>query len=161
MIRASVVVVVFVCACFPGCVSGTADEQPPKAVRDLRINEVAAKGDPVDWFEVVNVGGNDIVLDGVSFSDDPAVVDKGGFDKGAVVSPGEFVVVQVDDADVGFKLGSDEELHLFARDNGALIDEVDWDEGESPSGGSLARVPDGDGEFVTAVVATEGATNGE
>lgn len=131
----------------------------PDAVVDLRINEVAAAGIPVDWFELTNVGGDDIALDDVTFSDDPTLKEKGGFPEGAVVGAGAFVVVEVDDAGVGFKLGSDEELHLYARENGAEIDAVDWDEGDSPAGGSFARNADGQGEFRSVTPDSRGRTN--
>jgi hypothetical protein len=153
-----VVVVVVVVVAASGCVEG-ADGAAPRGVRDLRINEVAARGVPFDWFELVNVGDEEVSLDDVTFSDDAAVVDKGSFAKGASVAPGEFVVVEVDDAGVGFKLGSDEEVHVYARDNGAVVDEVDWDEGAAPDGGSFARVPDGDGDFVTVTPDTRGRSN--
>ncbi len=158
----STAVFFFVVVCVSGCVSGGgAGDAPvaPKGVRDLRINEVAAAGDPVDWFELFNVGGNDVALDGARFSDDEGSPGKGVFADGAVVSAGEFFVVDVDDLGAGFKLASDEALFLFAAENEALVDSVDWAEGESPKNGSFARAGDGDGEFATVVGDTKGVSN--
>ncbi len=50
-------------------------------------------------------------------------------------------------------------MHMLAAENGALVDEIDWAEGDASAGGSLSRVPDGDGEFVTVTPDTRGAPN--
>lgn len=123
----------------------------------LVINEVAAAGDPSDWFELYNHTAEPIVLDDYTFTDDPAMPAKGQLDAG-VIAPGTYRMQVVDDAGVGFKLGSDEELWLYDPD-GEVVDGVDWAEGESPAGGSYGRLPDGVGDFMTLATATPGAPN--
>ncbi|HEY8145077.1 MAG TPA: lamin tail domain-containing protein [Kofleriaceae bacterium] len=134
-----------------------ADAAPPIPGR-LTINEIAAAGEPADWFEVTNVGSEAIDLAGYTFTDDPAIPDQALFPDGTTVAPGELRVFWVDDDEAGFALGSDEELAVFGPD-GQVADSVDWDEGESPDGGSFARVPDGQGAFITLEVATPGEPN--
>jgi Lamin Tail Domain len=128
---------------------------------DLRINEVVASGAP-DWVEILNVGDTDVALEGLTLTDDPTTPAKGVLTDGiadapATLAPGARVVVECADEGIGFKLGSDEQVHLFISDT--LIDEVDWAEGEAPEGGSYARIPDGTGEFTTRTPATPGVAN--
>ena len=52
----------------------------------------------------------------------------------------------------------DEELGIWTAD-GALVAEVDWDEGQAREGMSFARVPDAIGEFQTVGNPTPGASN--
>ena len=42
-----------------------------------------------------------------------------------------------------------------------MIAVADWTEGDSPTGGSWARVPDGTGAFETRTTATPAASNGD
>lgn len=126
----------------------------------LVINEVAAKGDPNDWFELKNTSDAAIDLTGCTFSDDLMDSAKATFEDGALVPAGGYLVVDVSDETAGFGLGSDEELGVFAPD-GSVIDSVDWDDGASPEGGSYGRTPDGTGDFATLAVATRGAENGD
>ena len=51
-----------------------------------------------------------------------------------------------------------EELGIWTAD-GALVDEVDWDDGQADEGMSYARVPDATGDFQTVGNPTPGATN--
>lgn len=128
-------------------------------VKDLRVNEVAASGDPLDWVELVTVGDQVIPLDGLYITDDVADPGKAALPVDVVVAPGEFVVVEIDEFGLGFRLGSDEAIFLINPD-GETIDGADWDEGASPDGGSWGREVDGSGEFVTFTTSTRGASNG-
>lgn len=144
-----------------GGTEGDKGSQVPESMQDyssLFINEVAAAGDPVDWFELINLGASDVELTGCTFSDDAATPNKGTIAAGTTIAAGARLVIEVSDEAVGFKLGGDEELHLHAPD-GALIDSADWDEGESPAGGSFARLPDGTGDFIATASATRGEAN--
>jgi cysteine-rich repeat protein len=123
------------------------------------INEVAAAGDPDDWFELVNTGDAPVDLAGWTFTDD--IVGEPGrspFPDAAVVAAGGYYLVQFDAAFPGFGLGGDEELGVFDAD-GELVDGVDWDEGASPEGASLGRIPDATGGFETLFTPTPGAMN--
>ena len=123
------------------------------------LNEVAAAGDPDDWFELVNTGDAPVDLAGWTFTDD--IVGEPGrspFPDGAVVPAGGYYLVQFDDVFPGFGLGGDEELGIYDAD-GELVDGVDWEEGASPAGASLGRIPDATGAFETLFTPTPGAMN--
>ena len=125
----------------------------------LVINEVAAKGDPEDWFELYNLSDSDIALANFVVADD--LEDAGKrvtFPPDLVIAPGEYMQIEVDkDGWPGFALGGDEELGIWTSE-GVLVDSVDWDEGDAGEGVSFARLPDGTGEFHT-VVPTPGEEN--
>lgn len=123
----------------------------------LRINEVAAAGNPLDWVELTNIGDAPVSLRGLTITDDLTVTDKGALPD-VSVDVGAFVVIEIDDDTVGFKLADDEELAVF--DGAALIDSVDWDAGDSVAGGSVARHVDGTGDFKAEDQDTRGESNG-
>ncbi len=126
----------------------------------LVINEVAAKGDPLDWFELYNASSDPIALFGFVLADDLTDADKRvAFPDGTVIEPGQYLQFQLDkDGWPGFALGSDEELGIWLLD-GTLVATVDWDEGQSGEGQSYARIPNVVGEFQTVGGPTPGASN--
>ena len=125
----------------------------------LVINEVAAKGNPMDWFELYNVSNCHIALANFVVADDLEDAGKRvAFPDGLVIAPGAYLQFEVDkDGWPGFSLGGDEELGVWTSE-GVLVDSVDWDEGDSGENQSYARLPDGTGEFHT-VVSTPGEEN--
>ena len=138
----------------------SADEAEGGAQPGLVINEVAASGEPLDWFELHNASDEPIDLSGFLFADD--LMDAGkrtAFHAGMVISPGSHVQIELDkDGWPGFALGGDEELGIWSGD-GELVDSVDWEEGQAGEGGSFARVPDGLGEFRSVDSPTPNAPN--
>ena len=124
----------------------------------LVINEVAATGDPNDWFELHNTGSDTIDLTGVTLSDDPTDPAKAVFEAGTEIEAGAYMLWEVTDEGFGFKLGGDEEFYIYDP-QGNEIDGVDWDEGESPAGRSFGRFPNGTGAFKTLNTPTPGAAN--
>ena len=126
----------------------------------LVINEVAAKGDPLDWFELHNPSPDPVALDGFEVAD--SLTDAGervAFPAGTTIQPGAYMQFSADkDGWPGFALGGDEELGIWMLD-GTHVDSVDWDEGQSPDGQSYARVPDATGDFQTVDNPTPGAAN--
>ena len=126
----------------------------------LVINEVAAKGDPLDWFELYNASGAHLALANFVVADDLTDADKRvAFPADLVIAPGEYLQIELDkDGWPGFALGSDEELGIWTVD-GVLSDGVDWDEGQSDKGMSYARVPIFISEFQTVSNPTPGAAN--
>ena len=138
------------------------DGKGSPAVTDigLVINEVAAKGDPMDWFELHNTLPDPIGLFAFLVADD--LMDAGkrvAFPPGTEIQPGEYLQFEVDNDNwAGFKLGGDEELGIWLQD-GTLVAMVDWDEGDSGEGESYARIPDATGDFQTVGNPTPGAAN--
>ena len=126
----------------------------------LVINEVAAKGDPLDWFELYNASDEEIPLAGFVVSDDlKDAAKRVAFPDGLVVPQGGYLKIELDkDGWPGFALGGDEELGIWTVD-GELVDEVDWDDGQAGEGMSYARVPDATGDFQTVDNPTPGAAN--
>ncbi len=126
----------------------------------LIINEVAASGEPLDWFELYNATDSHIDLANFVVADD--LVDAGkrvAFPPNTVIGPGEYLRIELDkDGWPGFGLGGDEELGIWTLD-GILLAQVDWDEGQSGEGQSYARIPDATGDFQTTGNATPGAAN--
>ena len=124
--------------------------QTPPASSGLVINEVAAKGAPLDWLELHNASDDPIDLSGYLLADDLEDPDKRvAFPPDMVLAPGAYLQIQLDkDGWPGFALGSDEEVGIWTVD-GSLVDQVDWDEGQSGEDMSFARVPDASGEFRT------------
>ena len=143
-----------------GADPGGASAEPAPAAAGLVINEVASKGDPLDWFELHNSSGEYLALANFVFADDLSDAGKRvAFPADLVIPPGGYVQIELDkEAWPGFALGGDEELGVWTAD-GALVDRVDWAEGEAGEGASYARLPDGSGDFRTVTTPTPGAPN--
>ncbi len=143
---------------FPEDTEGGADTTA--AYTGLVINEVAAKGDPLDWFELYNASGEEIALADFVVADDlKDAAKRVAFPDELVIPQGGYLEIELEkDGWPGFALGGDEELGIWTAD-GVLVAEVDWDEGQAGEGMSFARVPDAIGEFQTVVNPTPGAAN--
>ena len=126
----------------------------------LVINEVAAQGDPLDWFELYNASDESIDLAGFVMADDLTDESKRiPFPDGMVIEVGEFLQIELDkDGWPGFALGRDEELGIWTAD-GTLVAQVDWEKGQADEGTSWARLPNITGEFQTVDTPTPGAPN--
>ena len=134
------------------------DEAETEAV--LIINEVAAQGDPLDWFELYNASNEPIDLANFVMADDLTDESKRTpFPAGTVVEAGAFLQIELDkDGWPGFALGRDEELGIWTAD-GTLVASIDWEKGQADEGTSWARVPDVTGDFQTVDTPTPGAPN--
>ena len=126
----------------------------------LVVNEVAAKGDPLDWFELHNTLPDPIGLFALLVADHLTDASKRvAFPPGTEIQPGEYLQFQLDkDGWPGFALGGDEELGIWLAD-GTLVAMIDWDEGQSGEGQSYARIPNVTGDFQTVSNPTPGAAN--
>ena len=126
----------------------------------LIINEVAAKGEPLDWLELYNASEDHLALANFVLADDLKDAGKRvAFPSDLVIPPGGYLQIQLDkDKWPGFALGGDEELGIWTTD-GVLVDSVDWAKGQADAGTSFARVPDIEGDFQTVSDATPGAPN--
>ena len=148
---------------FYGAVGGaemieSVGDAPPSV--GLVINEVAASGDPLDWFELYNGTDTAIPLGGYLVADDLGDAAKRvALPAGTVAPAGGYLVIELDsDAWPGFALGQGEELGIWTPE-GILMLQVDWAEGDSGDGESYARWPDGAGDFQTSGTPTPGAAN--
>ena len=130
------------------------------AATGLVINEIAAQGDPLDWVELYNGSDSYVALASFVLADD--LIDTGKrvpFPPDLVIVPGAYLRIELDkDGWPGFALGKDEELGIWTVD-GALVGEVDWNEGQADAGTSYARLPDATGHFQTVTIPTPGARN--
>jgi len=135
-----------------------APEIAPAPLDVLVINEVAAAGDPHDWFEVVNPSSEPVVLSRFLFVDGDTLDNAAPFPD-LTLAPGARHVQEVTDAGNGFKLGGGEQLRIYRAHDRGLVAQVDWDKGASPAGGSYARQPDETGAFTTVTTDTRGETN--
>lgn len=141
--------------------AGVPEKQHVPPTGELVINEIAAKGEPDDWFEVYNASDKTIDLSQYTFTDN---IDKrtnaAAFPEGTTLEPGAYKAFFLTDEWPGFRLGSDEELGIFDA-KGRLVDSVDWNEGDSPAGESFGRFPDRSGPFRRFVSPTPGLPNVE
>ena len=126
----------------------------------LIVNEVAAQGDPLDWFELYNASDEPMDLADFLMADDLTDLGKRTpFPDGAVIEAGAYLQVELDkDGWPGFALGRGEELGIWTA-GGLLVAEVDWESGQADEGTSWARIPDVTGEFQTVSNPTPGAPN--
>lgn len=136
-----------------------ADEQERRetGARELRLNEVAA-GESPDWIELYNGADDPVRLVTFRLSDDPEDLGRGVFPADLTVEPGAFLRIDVDAESVGFALGGGESL-VLSTTSGEIVDQVEWGEGQSPTGKSYGRIPDGAGDFKTLNTPTPGLAN--
>ena len=142
-----------------GAAAGRRRAGQPQAP-SLIINEVAARGEPRDWFELYNASGAPLALADFMLADD--LTDRSRripFLTGLRIEPGAYLRVELDsDRWPGFALGRGEELGIWTW-YGRPVAQVDWQEGDSRRGTSYARVPDLIGPFRTVSEPTPGAPN--
>jgi hypothetical protein len=161
----------YLCACLLIACSNAADPASPDAPAQptpdapagppldiLRVNEVAAAGDPADWFEIVNATNAPVELSDYCFVDASALAMCAPL-PAMQLAPGAYFAIDVTDETNGFKLGGDEELSIYRISDKRLSDRADWDEGQSPGGESFARIPDTSGPFARTNQVTRGAAN--
>ena len=111
------------------------------------INEIVAKAsdDGADWVELYNPSETVVDLGAFRIEDE----DEENvylIPEGVVLEPGEFLVVEgknsEEDLAFSFGLGAGDQVKVYDN-NGALVDEVSWSNGDAPVGRSLGRYPDG------------------
>ncbi len=137
----------------------TADTDTAMPWVDPVINEVAPLGAPDDWFEIHNPGPHTIQLGNYRFTDDiAAMVNIANLPEGETIEPGGYYVVRFTSQWPGFRLGSGEQLALIGSVD-AVVDSVDWSDGDAPVGKTIGRFPNGTGPFVTLDCPTPGAEN--
>ncbi len=134
---------------FGGYTSGEGQDNHTPPAGPLVINEVAARGEPLDWVEIYNASDEPVELSDFVIADDLLIEAKRVPLESGVIEPGQYVQVFLDkDAWPGFSLGQDEAFGIWDS-NGTLIDSVEWSAGQSDAGTSFARSPDATGRFQT------------
>jgi hypothetical protein len=139
-----------------GCIG---DVEEPAGPGDLRINEVAPRGEPHDWFEVINTGDRPIELSDFVFVDRQVDFLRAKRFPEITLDPGERHVQEVIRVEQGFQLGDTEALFIYRHDDRVPIDRVAWKKGSAPHRGSYARVPDAGGRFQASRRPTPGGEN--
>mgnify|MGYP001985910810 CR=1 FL=1 len=145
---------------FGGYVSGSGSTGEVTADIGLVLNEIAAKGEPLDWVELHNTSASAIDLSTLLVADDlDDEAKRVAFSEGTVIEPGAYLVVELDkEGWPGFALGGDEEFGIWTME-GVLVDSANWSTGFSGESGTYARVPDVTGPFVPGVEPPPGASN--
>ncbi|MET0725193.1 MAG: lamin tail domain-containing protein [Leifsonia sp.] len=117
----------------------------------ILINEVESSGGtPGDWVELLNTGATDVDLSRfiVSDSDDSHI---SVLPAGSIIAAGGYLVVE--EAQLGFGLGSDDQVRLFLADGFTVVDARSWSGHATTSYGLCGT------EFVTTTSPTKGAAN--
>jgi hypothetical protein len=138
----------------------------------LRLNEIMAlnqtgeqdeEGSYEDWIEVMNTGDSSLNLFGLFLSDDRAQLQKWPFPQGISLSPGSFLSVWADgdtssaSLHANFKLSGSGEAVYVSNTLGEMIDSLVF--GQQNENVSLARCPDGTGDFAPNPLPTKGNPN--
>jgi hypothetical protein len=133
-------------------------ESPVSNWPEVVINEVAARGVPADWIEIVNRSGDAVDLSGWTVTDDdPEHVH--AFESGQMLGAGAYLLLLKEDAGgFTFGLGDMDSVVLYAPD-GAVVDTTTWEDGQSPQDTSWGRMPNGSCDFMTLETPTPGGVN--
>jgi hypothetical protein len=133
---------------------GAANDCDTASLPTVKINEVESNGGtPGDWIELINTGSAAVDLSGwvVKDSDDShAAV----LAQGTSIAAGGFYVVE--EAVLGFGLGTPDSARVFEADGATLVDSYSWTPHATTTYG---RCPDGTGDFATTAMSTKGAPN--
>ncbi|MCT1999147.1 lamin tail domain-containing protein [Brachybacterium muris] len=141
--------------------SDTEDPEAPEGpvepvAAGVVINEVVSDGGiPDDWVELVNPTDAPVDISGWYVLDEDDTKDPSVIVDGTVLQPGEFFVIERDE--LGFGLGKGDQARLFLPD-GTLVGRAAWPAGTHATP-SLARCPDGTGDFQLSAAATQGTAN--
>jgi hypothetical protein len=128
--------------------------QLPTARTSVKVNEVESSGGtPGDWIELYNTNAAAVSLAGyvIKDNDDTHVYT---FPAGTTIPGGGFFVVE--EAALGFGLGSADATRLFTPDGSTVVDSYSWTAHATTTYG---RCPNGSGAFITTGSSTKGAPN--
>ncbi len=118
------------------------------------INEIeSSEGVPGDWIELYNQGFAPADLSGWIIKDDDDT-NIYTLPANSIIPAASFLVV--DEFDLDFGLGSDDEVRLFLPDDETLVDTHSWGVHAATT---LGRCPDGSGDFVETLGPTKGTAN--
>lgn len=160
---------------------GCGEEQVVRTSTPIRINEVNPDnpvyqdmvGDTDDWIELYNPTGVDFLLEGYYISDSAKYQFKDQFVAETVIPANGVLLVWADaqpkqssarSPHTTFKLSATGEGVWLSNPDGYVVDKVDFGKMPlNPSGGewtSLARLPDGIGQFSWCTESTPDELNG-
>ena len=121
---------------------------------DVKVNEVESSGGvPGDWIELKNTSGTPTDVGGLRLKDNTDANATYVFPSPTVVPAGGYVVV--DEAQLGFGLGSADTARLQSADGTTLLDSYAW---TAHATATYGRCPDGTGAF-GQTASTKGAVN--
>jgi hypothetical protein len=143
--------------------AGLAELESDKTVQ-LTITEVlprsASSDDPYGWAEIYNAGSGPVGLSDYYITEDLSDPTKARLPE-MQLGAGEYAVVRftgnAGEAEVPFKLSSNETLLAISNNFGAVLDSISWD-AAVPSGISAGRADGGDPVYF--LTPTPGAANG-
>jgi len=121
------------------------------------INEIESNGDATDWVEIINIGNSAVNISGWYILDNDPVghmADTVPLPENSTIEAGEFFVFD-GTVHFNFGLGKNDEAVLYDR-HGNVVDGHAW---QGHAEGTLARIPDGTGEFQDVPVGTKGSAN--
>ena len=126
----------------------------------IRLNEIAPKGNPFDWVELINLSNQRINLAECFLSDDPDDLMKYELPTGveSQVPAQGFVLMILNDDSTGFALGSAEGVYV-SDPNGMIIDQIEYTSEQAIENTTLGRLPDGTGEWQILYTETPNAPN--
>ena len=141
------------------------------AWHEVVINEFMATQDQLpdpagefeDWIELFNRTDGSVELDGLYLTDDPASPAKWQFPEGTTIPSGGYLLIWADEdtgqegIHAGFKLSSGGESIRLSNQDLTPIDSTSF--GPQTLNVSMARIPNGTGEFQVCTEPTPGAEN--
>lgn len=125
-------------------------------------------GNYSDWVELYNTTSAAVDLSGLGLSDDPGRPAKWVFPDGVTIQPNGYLLLFLsgissttaeEELHVPFGLRAYEEAVVLSAKNGAIIDSYEYKEQQTDT--SMARMPDGSGEFAATSQPTPGYPNTE
>jgi hypothetical protein len=128
--------------------------QLPTARTTVKVNEVESSGGvPGDWIELYNTNAAAVSLAGyiIKDNDDTHVYT---FPAGTTIPGNGFFVVE--EAALGFGLGSADAARLFTPDGTTIVDSYSWG---AHAVNTYGRCPDGSGAFRQTTAVTKGLPN--
>ncbi|MGA1863872.1 MAG: lamin tail domain-containing protein [bacterium] len=152
--------------CHSSCIGPSDDsfDMSDSLPKSLVINEIVASssGEGNDWIELYNACERSVYLKDYSIVDDNIEHDPSPLPD-VTLGPKDFVILpateeEPDDGSyyIPFGLGTDDSLTLYW--GLAIVDVLDWEEGQAPAGCSYGRFPDGNGALST-LLPTPGKAN--
>ena len=154
--------------------TATGGAAPDTTYAKVIVNEVVASntagitdeaGGTGDWLELYNPGSETVNLEGYFITDRLSEPQRWALPAGLVIPPGAVLMLWADSDEeqgpnhIGFNLNRDAEGVYISDPAGTLFDGVEWT--AAPRDHSLARFPDGTGEFAWCAAPTPGMLNGD